>query len=65
MTDETDYSRFADRPEGGLTSQYKRVYREQCANPEARERRIASNGGAVFQKENILFEVLFKGHHCG
>ena len=50
---------------GGQTSQYKRVYREQCTNPEARERRIASNGGDVFQKESILFEVLFRGHRCG
>jgi hypothetical protein len=27
--------RVADRPEGGQTSQYKRVYREQSASPEA------------------------------
>jgi hypothetical protein len=37
-----------------------RVYREQCANPEARERRIASNGGDVFRKKNILFEGSFQ-----
>ena len=33
------------------------VYHEQCANSDAYERRIASNGGDVFQNENILFEV--------
>ena len=27
--------RVADRPEGGQTNQYMRVYREQSANPEA------------------------------
>jgi hypothetical protein len=35
LTDGTDYFRVADHPEVGQTSQYKRVYREQCANPEA------------------------------
>jgi dihydrofolate reductase len=37
-------------PEVGQISHHKRVYREQCAKPEAREWRIASNGGAVFQR---------------
>jgi hypothetical protein len=59
---ESHTSRFpASLPFNG----HKRVCREQCANPEARERRIASNGGDVFQKESILFEVLFRGHRCG